>query len=304
MKKYLLLQFKRTLRYFSERGIAPLLGLILLACLIGGLGYLISIRTSHAGIVYLTLQMFALLALGERRKIETLKLIYSKGLFRKLRIVENLIVSVPFMVCLIIFREQYFYVSLVLPVFMGFVLVDGVRFRTIPTPYTKEPVLLPAGFRKTLLINISAYTGLIFSLLIDNYNLGLFALIVMVFIYFSFYNAREPYEYVWIFNLSAKAFIIQKLKEGAFGLILFVAPALIIIIARDWESSYLPLIILLLAVLNLINLIGAKYADFPNEIMIPNGLVVALAMIISPLVIITIPYFYSKAIRNLKPVLE
>jgi hypothetical protein len=53
----------------------------------------------------------------------------------------------------------------------------------------------------------------------------------------------------------------------------------------------------------IITVILAKYAAYPSEMNLPEGIVIALGLSFPPMLLIFAPYFYFKAIQKLKPYL-
>ena len=53
----------------------------------------------------------------------------------------------------------------------------------------------------------------------------------------------------------------------------------------------------------LIVIILAKYAAFPNEIQLPQAIVLAACVWFPPLLLLTIPYFYIHAVQRLNRLL-
>ena len=48
----------------------------------------------------------------------------------------------------------------------------------------------------------------------------------------------------------------------------------------------------------------AKYSTFVSEINLPEGIIIAFAISFPPLILLIIPYFYTKSIQNLRLILN
>jgi hypothetical protein len=44
----------------------------------------------------------------------------------------------------------------------------------------------------------------------------------------------------------------------------------------------------------------AKYSAYPDEIHLTIGVIIAFTILFPPLILVVIPYFYTKSINNLK----
>ncbi|MBK6477381.1 MAG: hypothetical protein IPF93_03680 [Saprospiraceae bacterium] len=96
MKYYFELQFRMLQRNLSEFGLQPLIAFIVLPLLfIGGSAVLFS-RTPYAAYFIVLVSLYVISLLGHSKRNTFLKTIFSFEKYRVLRLVENLILALPF----------------------------------------------------------------------------------------------------------------------------------------------------------------------------------------------------------------
>jgi hypothetical protein len=218
--------------------------------------------------------------------------------------IENIISVFPFFLVLIIYQNIILSLSLIAMAFvMIFFSLKGQGNYTIPAPFGKKPFEFSEGFRKTFLLILIPYFLTFMSILYANFNLGFFSLLVMTLICFSFYSPPEELYFVWNFNLSSKSFLFEKLKIGMKYLTFLNLPILLVLLFF-FSSEYLILVItFLICYVYLILFILSKYAAYPNEINLPQGVIIAIGIMLPPVLIFLIPILFVKAKNQLKDLL-
>jgi len=143
--------------------------------------------------------------------------------------------------------------------------------KVLPTPFKKLPFEPIVGFRKTFLVLLGILFLIIKAIQVGNYNLGIVSYGATFLTMMSYYSKPEPKFFVWIFDRTSKIFLRSKLFQC-----LFAAASIIF----------------------------AKYSAYPSEMSILEGLLYAVGLSFPPLLLIIIPIFYKKSLRNLNPILE
>lgn len=292
-------------RKMDEIGFPPILGYIL--AIIGFFGistYLFS-KTEFAEYFYGLIYVSFISKLSEKRRNDFLKIIFSIYNYRKLRIIENVILAFPFLTFLI--YKQAFLTAVIL--FSISILMSILNFNnsfnfTIPTPFSKKPFEFPVGFRKTFYIFPFAYFLTYQSILVENFNLGVASMLLIAVVILSYYSKPENEFYVWTFNLSARDFLINKIKTGLIYFTLLSLPIILSLIGFFPNETTTLIVFLLLGYVYIITIILAKYSAYPNEMNLPEGMLIGISLMFPPILIGIIPLFYSKSIKQLKPILE
>jgi len=96
---------------------------------------------------------------------------------------------------------------------------------------------------------------------------------------------------------------MQKIRTGVLHTTILSLPILIpLAIFFNTEITTL-LTFLLLGYGYLLTVILAKYSVYPNEMNIPQGILISIGLIFPPFLIGLIPYFYHQATTQLKSIL-
>ncbi|MBW7868827.1 MAG: ABC transporter permease [Brumimicrobium sp.] len=305
MKEYLNLQIKLTGRKFREIGIHPILAIVILSSLLIALTIYLFEKTEFAPYIIALLAILFTTRLSEIKRIEFLKLIFKAKQYTKVRIMENLIISAPFLIILLFYRS-YFAVLIVLALALILALknIKTTYHFTIPTPYFKNPFEFLTGFRRTFYLIPLAYILAIISISVNNFNLGVFSFLLAFIIYFSYYFKPEDEYYVWSFNLSTKSFLLSKIKIALLQASYFVLPLVLVISFFYLSEIWTILLFLVIGYAFLIFFILAKYSTYPDEIGIIQGIILVLCIFFPPILLVIIPVLFSQSQKRLNYLLQ
>jgi hypothetical protein len=305
MKEYFTLQLRMLNRQLTELGIEPIIGYSVGVFAFIGLSIQLFEKTLYAEYVYLFLTLSFVIKLSEVSRNDFLKLCFSKIEYMKLRIIENLIMATPFMAFLI-FQNKYL-ISTLLLLSTGFLTTIDFKNKsnfTIPTPFYKHPFEFTVGFRINFFIYLFAYFLTFMSITENNFNLGIFSLILALITCLNYYVNSEKAFYVWIFSLTPKEFISYKLKNIVQYSTFLCLP--IIVSLSIFFSSKIDIILgfQCLGYLFIFTTMLAKYSVFPEKLNIRFGIIFALTVWLPPLLLLIIPYLYIQSTKKLNKILE
>lgn len=292
-------------RRFKDAGFEPLLAYIILAAIFAALSAYLFYKTEFATYIYSLLALALAGKLSEIRRTEFIKLCFGDKKLQEIRIAENLIIAFPFLVFLV-FKHQ-FLASIVLLILAT--LLALVNFRTelnftIPTPFSKKPFEFSTGFRNTFYLVIGAYVLTVIAVSVNNFNLGIFAMLLMFAITLSYYSNPENEYYVWTYSLNPKMFLSQKIKT-ALRFSSFLALPIAIILAIFYQHSIgFILIFFLIGWAFLVCMIVTKYATYPDELNVGQAVLLSLCIGFPPLLIVLIPYLFFKSENRLSSLLK
>lgn len=294
-----------TNRKFKDSGFNPLLAYFVLATLFVGLSIYLFQKTEFAKYIYLLFALTLIGKLSETRRTEFLKICYDNIQLKKIRITENLICSIPFFTFLL-YKQLFVYTGLLLTLTTILALVNfQTTFKfTIWTPFSKRPFEFTTGFRNTFYVFFTAYALTIIAVLINNFNLGVFAMLLVFATTLSYYSMPENEYYVWIHNLKPKAFLFSKIKTALLFSSSIALP--IAIILAIFNPQYIGLLSLffLIGWAFLISVIVSKYAAYPDEMNITQGIFLALCIWFPPILIVLIPYLFKQSENRLVGLLK
>ncbi|GAB5553610.1 MAG: hypothetical protein Sapg2KO_32010 [Saprospiraceae bacterium] len=289
--------FNRHLRAF---GLAPALAYPLSLILFVGLSFYVFYKTQYAVYIYPVLALSLIGSLSEKERNVFLQHIFSKQHYQRLRILENLLVALPFALFLMLklaFLEALGFIAL--SVLLAFIKSGSSNNYSLPTPFYRYPFEFTVGFRKTFLFLLLIYFVAVMGFWVDNFNLSVFTLILVFATTLTFYMVPEAPFYVWIFAQKPSSFLKHKLGVAVMYANLLALPIAIAALILYPSFGWVILLAHLVGSLFLVALILAKYADFPKEIGLPAIIFLVMAIPFPPILLLLIPYFYKKAIRRL-----
>ena len=292
-------------RKFKDAGVEPLLAYIILLIGFFGLSFFLFYTSGFAAYIYLLIAFSLIGKLSETKRNEFLKLCFSNNNLKKIRIVENLIAAFPFLI--VLGYKQLFFAGLTLIIIT--ILLALVNFRTainivIPTPFYKKPFEFIVGFRNSFLIVLAAYGLSLIAVFVNNFNLGIFAMLLMFAITLSYYVKPEHEYYVWSHSLNALRFLFEKIRRAVIFSACLIFPIVMLLLTFFHQHSITLLLCYLAGFAFLTCMIVGKYAAYPDELNITQGILLSLGVWFPPLLIVLIPYLFYKSLNRLSPLLK
>jgi hypothetical protein len=305
MKYYFNLQYRMLKRHISDFGLNPAVGLVLLPVLFLGLSHYLFAKTEFAEYIYAFFGASLLVSYSEGNRNDFLKTCFSDRDYRRIRLLENLVLVIPF-VGFLLFKGCFVpaTVLLLLAASMAFVTIGNKFNYTVPTPFYKQPFEFIVGFRKTFWLFIAAYIMAYMSIVVGNFNLGLFSLIMVFLVCMYFYAYPENAYYVWIFKAKPRRFIFDKIKTAFFYSTVLSLPILIALAYFNTDEINLIIGVQCLGYLYLLAALLAKYSAFPAEVSLPQAFIFAFGVVFPPVLLAIIPYFYFQSIKRLNEILQ
>jgi uncharacterized membrane protein YjdF len=98
MKHYLQLQYKLLLRQFKDFGIEPVLGLFFILVFFIFFSFSIFVKLPYAQYFYALVPFSFITKLAAKNRNDFLKITYPKNEYFKIRVVENVLVVIPFII--------------------------------------------------------------------------------------------------------------------------------------------------------------------------------------------------------------
>lgn len=289
-----------TNRRFKDTGFRPLIAYLILTVGFVGLSIYLFRKTEFAQYVYMLFALTLIGKLSETGRTEFLKICFGDIKLKKIRVTENLICLLPFLIFLL--YKQLFLSSLLLCILT--IILVLVNFRTtinftLWTPFSKRPFEFTTGFRNTFYLFFVAYTLTVIAISVNNFNLGVFAMLLVFATTLSYYTKPENEYYVWTYNVNAKDFLFSKIKTAIIFSTLLALPITIVLAIFYTENIGILSLFFLVGWAFLIGVILSKYSAYPDEMNITQGIFLALCIWFPPILVVLIPYL----LKNLKTVL-
>ncbi|MEI7587749.1 ABC transporter permease, partial [Runella sp.] len=209
---YFQLQFRIINRKLTEFGLRPVLGYILAAIAFVLVSVFLFYKTVYAQYIYAALALSFISKLSEQNRNYFLKSTFKTDTYLRVRLLENLIVAIPFVVYLLF--AACFMVAGVL--FLASILLGFIRFEdklnfTIPTPFYRYPFEFTIGFRKSVLLYGLACFLAYKAIDVVNFYLGAFSVGLVILLGVSHYISPENEYFVWIYAANPKSFLRKKI---------------------------------------------------------------------------------------------
>lgn len=302
IKYYFSLLFKMTNRRIKDFGINPVVGYILLLAIFVLLSELLFYKSEFwAPYIIVFVCAIMQLELSRSDRLDFLHIVFNNKTKRKIRIVENLLVYIPFAIIFAV-KLQFVVLSalLAISIILAFVSLKSRMNFTIPTPFSKRPFEFAVGFRKTFWIFPLLYALVVIAICVSNLNLGLISMVLLFAFMSSYYIKPENEYYVWIFAETPKTFIRRKVFNAVKNATCMTLPVIILMLAFFYADFLLILLSFLVGITFLTTVILAKYSTYPDEIGIPEGIATVLVLLFPPLALGVVPFFYFRSIDSLK----
>jgi len=300
LQYYFKLQLKRINRLLVDLGFNVVLGYALVGFVFIIASFTLFEKLQFAKYLYAIVAILPAYVIGDAKRNEYLKMLFPTNTFHKLRLLENFMVCIPFVVFLF-FKMAFLEACLVLvaALSLSFFSQNSISTFALPTPFYKKPFEFIIGFRSSWLILLGCIALTIIGVSVDNFNLGVFALLVTQLTCLNFYLKPEPEFYVWVHAFTPVEFLWYKMFSAFLHSLILSAPISLMLLLFYPGFWYVVIAVLLLAVLYLWLSILGKYAYYPMPINLFQLFGVSISIVFPPFILISLPYFYVKAKQNL-----
>lgn len=304
MKEYFFIQLKRGTRFFSDNGLNPILGYIftiLLFILIS----LVVTSLNYGVYFYLGIALFIATKLSDINRNEFLKNCFLRYSYIKIRILENILIILPF--CFILIYKGYYLITsilIIISIVMSQVNINKINGFVLPTPFYKEPFEFAVGFRNTFIFFLFPYFLAFKAYEVDNFNLIYASYISILIIVITYYYDIEDVFFVWIFNMSAKEFLMMKLLTASKYTIMLCIPILLFSVFSFPNKILIQFCMVAVIIFAIIFTILLKYSTYPNKIEPSIAKILIFGIFFPPFLLISLPILYRNSINKLKNHLE
>ncbi len=299
------LQLTRYERASTRFGINPWLSYFIISIIFSVLSVIILLRGSLEQWEYIVPALILMFLISDADRLKFYKKIYSQKIYHQIRLIENFLISIPFILFLILFKAFIPGIALIILTLMASLFSNTVSSSIyLPTPFYKYPFEFAAGFRLSYLFIILLYIIFTIAAVVNNSYLGIFIFVITALSTTFYYQTQEAVYFIWIHKMSSQEFLIHKLKIALSYTFLTTLPMLITSIII-WPSMILWLVLwLIFALLFIASTIMAKYSMYPYIFNLPIALALSISFVIPPFLLVLFPYLFRRAANNLKPILS
>ncbi len=305
MYQYLQLQYKLMQRQFKDFGIKPSLGIVFVLVSFVLFSFSIFVKLPYPQYFYVLIAFSFNTMLAAKKKNDFLKVAYTKSEYLKIRVVENVLVVIPFVIFLLF--KKFFLVALMLPfcaALLIFIKANNNFNLVLPTPFYKKPFEFIVGFRKSILIILGAYFIAFMAIKESNVGLGYAVIILISFVCSTFYAKLEPSFYVWQSSNSATSFIHKKMAIAVMHFCFLLLPIIISFCIRFPQSISTIVLLFCIGLFFVLTSLLSKYASFPQAISPTKAMALMFSAWFPPLLIVFTYVFYFQSIKSLQAILK
>ncbi len=297
---YFSLQYRRLSRWLNANGVPPFVGIFLAGFIFVFLSKLLFLKLTWASECFILIAFSQLAKLSAQKRNNQLSLIFDNLTKKKIRLVENLLLCLPYVIYLLYVGEFYAVgVLLLLAIIFSFIVFKTYVQNTIPTPFKKIPFENIIGFRKNWWLYLLLYFIVFQSVRVDNFNLGLVALGAIFLVQMSAYFTQESQFLVWIYNKNPNQFLLSKVKDAILSCLILSLPVALVLLLFNSQHFLIILGVLFIGLIYSSSIVLAKYSAYPNEISLPQAILYAISLVFPPLLLVIMCIFYSKSKKNL-----
>lgn len=291
-------------RRLVDFGLPPLIAYVAMPVLFVILSYQLFANLAYAEYVYSFTALGVVSKLHEQKRNDFLKTIFSKGRYLATRAIENSIYVTPFVGYLIFEHE----IGISLCLIVSACALVPLQFNSklvfhLPTPFSKKPFEYVVGFRRTFFVIPLSYLLMYISYTVGNFNLGIFSLLLMGGICMSYYTQLENEYFIWNFSVNARKFLWMKLRANLINFSVLSLPILIALIVSQPERTMVVFLVYLLCLAYLTILLFAKYSSYPKDMNVQQAIYIAISLMLPPVIVLLIPYFFNQSVKRLQSLL-
>jgi predicted histidine transporter YuiF (NhaC family) len=304
MKYYLGLQWRMWCRHMVAFGLSPWVVVIIAPVLFWVGSEYIWRKLAAPQYIYSSIGVLVAWTATTEKRNEFISTIFTQSDYTVLRMVEHVIMLLPFSIFLCA-KSQYICAAsiLVIGMMMHMHIGRSWTWPTVPTPFGRYPYEMTVGFRRSWWLILSMYALIAWGLWIHNHNLSLFGLMVIGLITSTYYLYTEPVYFVWIHAMKEDRFITHKLSVGMWYQAWLVWPAAFLLLALAPDIRWLCIGVMIGSALYLATCMLVKYTCYPMEVNLVYSFLLMICLFIPPMMLIALPFIYQRARYKLNHIL-
>jgi len=306
MNGYFKLQYTMLLRKMADLStndnpLINLLHLLFFLFLFFILSSLLFKWIEHAVYIYIIISLFLSSSLNKVNRNDFLKMSFGKRNSIKIRMIENMMISIPFIIFLCFKMEL---IPIIILLIFSMIIATTNRKTSynivIPTPFYSRPFEFTIGFRNSYYLIIFAYLLAFIGIKVNNFGLCIFSIITIFLIMMSYFLHRENEYFVWTYNLQPLKFLLFKIKTTVINATFLLLPIIIFITAFFFTKIIVLSLLVFLGYFYLIMVLLSKYTLYPNDLDMKNTFIIIFSFYVPLMLIVVIPLFFRQALVNLR----
>ena len=294
----------RIIRSIEDFGLWPKTTLLFSFILFCGFCWFLPFKTSYAGYILALIGISLLIPLSNRGRDRFFNIQLQKADKYRVRIMENVVCIIPFILALIYYEE---YVLALIVVTLSLLLtlpsITLISLKRIPTPFYFTPFENIVGFRSTFLFIPISYFILFKGIQVDNFFLGLFSLAILFFVLLQYYGRLEEQSLIRVYRKPPNQFLLQKSWFAGIAIVFLCCIPISSLCYFFPDRVLLVLGSGFLLYAYILCFLWAKYAAYPKNMTLAFSIIIVASFLFPPALLFLLPFFYRKSINRLRPYL-
>lgn len=278
---------------------------MLIAVLFIGLSELFFSKFHKNPSLYLVLGIILIFLSTNETRNDFLKSCFTRQDFRRIRWIENGLLSLPF--SFFLSYQGHFSLALAF-LFLSFVLTFIPLKRkynfTLPTPFSRYPFEFTRGFRYFFILHGLTYFFTYMAIAYSNFNMGILILLVSFLVNAIYFSFQENTLDVWVFHHTTKQFLLLKAKTiiryGAVSSFPIIV-ALFFFFSANFTWT---LLVILIGFHYIFLFLVMKYTFLPSKPSFADELIQLFCLFFPPAMLVAIPYYSIQSMKNLREILH
>ena len=178
IEHYIRLQIRRIHRMVITMGLHPVLNYAIIVTLFLLLSFTLFMHNPRALVIYVVTALLAISTWSNPEREDFLKTTFSRRDYYKVRLMENTITALPFVLALWFSAHHLQALGIFLVAVMMALYSFKVKWQIVlPTPFSRHPFEFIIGFRLSFFLFLGAYYLTYISIQYANYGIGVFVII-------------------------------------------------------------------------------------------------------------------------------
>jgi len=292
------------LRHIRSWGLRPWVFFIIVGPAFVVFSALLFDRTDYAPSLYAGLALYVVFHLNGASRLVFLRNHFGLQKSRIVRLIENALCVLPFLVFLLYMRDYYIAAGL-MTLICALVFFPSQRIIpwVVPTPFGRRPYEFLTGFRKTFPLLLLLAVLMYQAVAAGNFNFaaGITGFVFLIMI--SYYSEVEEAYFVWIHAYTPGRFLQYKIKYALLHGVILASPFVLTCLLIDPGQWYVIALVVIYGLVYLVAVVLARYAAFPHQIDLIQGILLGIAFVLPPVLLYVIFLFYRRSIRSLNQIL-
>lgn len=312
---YISLRLKQFWRFFRFNQFHPVLGAILAVAIFAAVSFVWFEKVPYSGWSFSGIAFLLLMELQAANSNKFLAQHVTRQVYFKSKLVENMLLILPFLVTLIL-KHEYIPATVLSIITFPYsrynFKIARPKLRALKSPYPAHSLEWHNSFRSFVIVYLLHVLLLVPGIISHNFYVYMVPFFLLLFFLNTVYAVLEDKSYIWLYRNSASSFLFKKAKTMATSY--FSTVTLFLISGLVFYPSQIGMLALC-TIAGFICLLGSifiKYHFYPGEFVIQISQLVFMGITLGGLAnpslfllsVLMLVFSYFRARNRLKSILQ